>query len=455
MIVDIHGKALAFGMNWRTLTGNAPASELAARVAKEVKALRIWHDGSALHMGYLAPEDSQTKVKDKVHSAAVAIARIPNLMPNVLFAYRFEHAGQHVAYFVCGILKGRPRVGFDRVIADEKGLAELVVDFAQKAGGSFRLAGNMPDLSQLLGNVPGLSFSELTLDQVAEAADQLAVLRKPSSAATRKRLMTLAILALVGAAGYKYGMPEYRAYQIRKNPPPPEKSPAERYAEDIAARASAPSAMAAIAVPQFVNWFADVVPVFSGGWTLALIECKSVISPRAVCSLTYRINEGKGSATRGATNATFLAAMPDAFMSPIFGKEDKEVTVQATVPFGTEARLGRLLESLPTSMALRTDFGSVLQLLRPAASKAVLNDINLFGSIPPEGLASIPFIYKSGSWEMDGPLRNADEIAKFPSNVSVKEITLAVKLDTEPSIKQSKFEINVKGDAFARDGRQS
>ncbi|MGN8554687.1 UNVERIFIED_CONTAM: hypothetical protein OHV15_19105, partial [Microbacterium sp. SLM126] len=67
MIVNIHGKTLAFGMNWRTLTGNAPAPDLAAKVAKEVKAGRIWHDGAALHMGYLASEDAQTKIKDKIY----------------------------------------------------------------------------------------------------------------------------------------------------------------------------------------------------------------------------------------------------------------------------------------------------------------------------------------------------------------------------------------------------
>jgi hypothetical protein len=77
MILEIHGKAIAFGMQWRTLTGNAPAPDLAAKVAKEVKAARIWHDGAALHMGYLAREDAQTKVKDKLYSAAVAVARIP------------------------------------------------------------------------------------------------------------------------------------------------------------------------------------------------------------------------------------------------------------------------------------------------------------------------------------------------------------------------------------------
>lgn len=452
MIVNIHGKTLAFGMQWRTLTGNAPAQELAARVAKEVKASRIWHDGTALHMGYLAPEDAQTKVKDKIYSAAAAITRLSDLMPNVLFAFRLEHAGQHVAYFVCGILKGRPRVGFDRVILDEATLAAVVQDFAQKAAGEFRLAGNLPELAQILPDVPALRFAELSLEAVAAAADQHAVLRKPSSVATRKRLVGLAVLALVGAVGWKYGMAEYQAYQLRKHPPPPQKSPAERYTEDILARSAAPSAQAAVAIPQFARWFAETVPVGMGGWKLTSVECKTVVTPKADCDLVYVLSSGQAEgAVRGATNTTFLEAMPDAFARPRFAKDDNEVTVTATVPFGSDTQLGKLLEALPSSMALRTDFGSVLQLLRPATTKAVLGEITTFGSVPPEGLAGVPKPYKSAPWEINGPLRNVAEIGNFPPNVSVTDLTLAVRLDGESTINKSMFEVKASGAAYARD----
>ncbi|EKZ97093.1 MAG: ATPase [Cupriavidus sp.] len=453
MIVNIHGKTLAFGMNWRTLTGNAPAPDLAAKVAKEVKAGRIWHDGAALHMGYLAPEDAQTKIKDKIYSAAVAIARIPDLLPNVLFAYRLENAGAHVGYFVCGILKGRPRVGFDRVIADEATLSEVVRDFAQKAGGSFRLAGNLPELAQLVTVTTPLSFVELHLDAIAAAADSHTALRKPSAAATKKRLAMLAIVGLLAAVGGKYGMAEYQAYQIRKNPPPPQKSPAERYAEDIMARSVAPSAKAAVAIPQFARWFAESVPVVVGGWKLATITCKTVVSPMAECEAVYSLDASKsGGGTRGATNTTFLADIPDVFANPRFGKDDNDVTVTAKVPFGPPTPLGKLLESLPTSMALRTDLGSTLQLMRPATTKAVLNEMVPFGAIPPEGLGSVPAIYRIATWEINGPLRNAGMVGAFPPNVSVSELTLTVKLDADPSINDSKFMIEAKGDAYARDG---
>jgi len=452
MIIEIHGKAIAFGMQWRTLTGNAPAADLAAKVAKEVKAARIWHDGAALHTGYLAPEDAQTKVKDKVYSAAIAIARMPDLMPNVLFAYRLESGGAHVGYFVCGILKGRPRVGFDRVITDEATLSEVVKDFAEKAGGPFRLAGNLPELAQFLAPTAAVSFVELHLDAVAVAADSHAALRKPSAAATKKRLALLAMVAVVGAVGGKFGVAEYRAYQLRKNPPPPQKTPAERYAEDILARSAAPVAQARVAIPRFARWFGETVPVVAGGWKLSTITCKSVGAPKATCDAIYQLdrNESDGG-TRGATNTTFIAALPDSFSNPVFGREDKEVTVTVDASFGEPASLGTVLDGLPSAMALRTDYGSVLQLLRPAASKAVLNDLVPFGAIPPEGLGSVPHVYKVGSWELDGPLRNAGMVASFPPNVSVTELILTVKLDADPSIKESKFMLSVKGDAYARD----
>jgi hypothetical protein len=56
---------------------------------------------------------------------------------------------------------------------------------------------------------------------------------------------------------------------------------------------------------------------------------------------------------------------------------------------------------------------------------------------------------------MEGPLRNAAEIGTFPPNVSVNEIALTINLDADSDIQKSKFELNVKGDAYARDGGKS
>ena len=44
MILDIHGKKLVFGMQWRTLTGSGTPTTLAANIAREVRAARIWHE---------------------------------------------------------------------------------------------------------------------------------------------------------------------------------------------------------------------------------------------------------------------------------------------------------------------------------------------------------------------------------------------------------------------------
>jgi hypothetical protein len=219
---------------------------------------------------------------------------------------------------------------------------------------------------------------------------------------------------------------------------------------NILARSRAPSAVAAVAVPRFAKWFVDVDPLFVGGWKLTKINCGAVAAPQASCSLTYGLGGAKD-APRGVTNATFLAALPDAFSAPAFSKEDKEVTVQAMVPFGPDAPLGKLLQTLPTSMALRTDFGSTLQLLRPAASKAVLQDIGLFGSIPERASLQSRMSTRApgGKWRAAAQ-RGGDW--HFPPYVSVNEIVLTINLDADSDIQKSKFELNVKGDAYARDG---
>ncbi len=106
MILDIHGKKIVFGMQWRTLTGSSTPSALAAGIAREVRAARIWHEDNALHMGYLSSADAQAKVKDRLYSAAAAISRVPELVPNALFAFRLGPPGAPPLYLVCGIVKG-------------------------------------------------------------------------------------------------------------------------------------------------------------------------------------------------------------------------------------------------------------------------------------------------------------------------------------------------------------
>ena len=67
MILDIHGKKLVFGMQWRTLTGSGTPTTLAANIAREVRAARIWHEDQALHLGYLNDADADAKIKDKLY----------------------------------------------------------------------------------------------------------------------------------------------------------------------------------------------------------------------------------------------------------------------------------------------------------------------------------------------------------------------------------------------------
>ncbi|AQV99472.1 ATPase (plasmid) [Cupriavidus necator] len=447
MILDIHGKKLVFGMQWRTLTGSNTPSALAANIAREVKAARIWHDDHALHMGYLDVADAQAKIKDKLYSGAAVLARVPELVPNALFVFRLEAAGQPAIYLVCGIVKGRPRVGFDQVVHDEKTLAQLAADFPAKCDGEFKLVGNTPELLSLLLPERRIAHVPYTLDMLVSHTGPTALLKKPRATSQRKRMLTLVVLALTTAVGWPYGKAEYDAYQRRLHPPPPQKSPAERYAEDLAARAAGPVALAGVALPAWAHWFANDVPLQVGGWSLANIHCDSVVTPTANCTLTYEIRQN----AKGLTNQTFVAALPDQFGAPVFQANDTKALVSAPVPVGEARNLGTVLDELPTAMALRVGFGSQLQTLRPVASKAELKDLTIFGTVPSDGPGSITHPVHSAPWEIGGPLRNVTEFAAFALNITVKTIDLMVNLEATPDLKQSKFMLTVSGDAFARD----
>lgn len=447
MIVDIHGKKLVFGMQWRTLTGSGTPTALAANIAREVRATRIWHEEQALHMGYLNEADAQAKIKDKLYSAAAALSRVPELVPNALFVFRLDHAGGAPIYLVCGIVKGRPRVGFDQVVTDERTLSALVADFPTKCDGEFKLVGNSPELIALLPQDRRISHVEFDLAKLVEVAGAFAVLKKPRATTQRKQLLVVVLLAAVGAVGWKYGKAEYDAYQRRLHPPPPQKTPAELYADDLMSRAGTPIARAAVALPAFTQWFGTVAPLSVGGWTLSTVKCEQIVTPQSDCTATYVIKD----ATRGATNRTFLEAMPDWATNPRFQKGDTAVDVLARVRMGDAARLGDVLGRPPGSMPLRADFGSQLQVLRPVAGKAALDEFGFFGLVPPQGQAAIEHPVKVASWEMSGPLRNATEFKTFPASVTATSVELAVNLDAAPDLKQSKFMLTVKGDAYARD----
>jgi hypothetical protein len=447
MILDIHGKKLVFGMQWRTLTGSDAPSALAADIAREVRATRIWHDDQALHMGYLDTADAQAKIKDKLYSGASSIARVPELVPNALFVFRLEAPGQAPVYLVCGIVKGRPRVGFDQVVRDEKSLAQLASDFPAKCDGEFKLVGNAPELLPLLPPERHVTHVPYTLDMLVAHAGPAALLKKPRTTSQRKRVLTLAVLMAVAAVGWPYGKAEYDAYQRLLHPPPPQKTPAERYADDLAARAVGPVALAGVALPAWVQWFANDVPLQVGGWSLASINCADVVTPKANCALTFEIRQG----AKGLTNQTCVAALPDAFGPPVFQATDTRAVVSAQVAVGEARNLGAVLEQPTKAMALRVGFGSQLQTLRPVATKAELKDLSIFGTVPPEGPESLLHPVLSAPWEISGPLRNVTEFAAFPPNVTVKAIDLVVNLDAVPDLKQSKFMLTVKGDAFARD----
>jgi hypothetical protein len=340
-------------------------------------------------------------------------------MPNVFFAYRLEHAGQHVGYLVCGILKGRPRVGFDRVVQDEQTLSELAVEFARVAGGTFRLAGNLPELAQLLGNVPALTFSELALSS-SPTPPTSAALRKPSSAAAKKRLLLLVALIVVGAVGYKYGMAQYRAYEARKHPPPPQKSPAERYAEDILARSRAPSAVAAVAVPRFAGGSSTSIRCLSAdGSSRSQLWCGRGAASVVLAYLWTRRREGR--ATRCDERYLRRAAGRLQRARLLQGGQGSHCAGDGAVRPGRTAGQAAPDAADVDGVAhgLRVDPPIAAIRLHPRRCCRT-SDCSARSR---RGPRFNPVCLQERQVGNGGPLRNAAEIGTFPPYVSVNEIT--------------------------------
>ncbi|MCK4118397.1 ATPase [Ralstonia nicotianae] len=446
MILDIHGKKFAFGMTWRSLVGSEAPDTLAARIARDERAERIWHDDQALHMGFLAEPDRQVKVKDKLYSAAAALARVPGLLPNALFVSRLEQGGVSL-YLVCGIVRGRPRVGFDLIVPDEPQLADVLAEFQRRFDGEFKLVGNVPELLALAEPGRKAQHVSMALDALAKEATTYAQLKRPRALTQRKRVVLLAMTAMLGAVAWKYGRAEWDAYQRRLHPPPPEKTPAERYAEDIALRAKAMAAPAGATLARWYRWYVDVVPPYVGGWVQSSVACEAVTAPVFACTVTYAIPKE----AVGVTNRSFMQSLPPAFKTPVFSGGDTVVSVTTEVSGGEPVELRDLLRVAPPPAEQRTGLGSQLQVLRAVATKAELGDFTVFGTVPPEGAGALVRPYRTSKWTVIGPLRNVTELAKLPPSVALSRLDVKVDMEAEPDRKQSKFMLTVEGDAYARD----
>ena len=119
MILNIGGKALAFGMRWQILV----RAEAPGREARAAKSPLMWVDSAREYFGILAPDELVPKGGDRIYSASQALLNVPQSSTNMLLVM-LDPNGE--GYLVCGVMQKRPRNGFDAANVDDASLGELL-----------------------------------------------------------------------------------------------------------------------------------------------------------------------------------------------------------------------------------------------------------------------------------------------------------------------------------------
>lgn len=424
MILNIGGKALAFGMHWQILVrGQAPGRE-----ARAAKSPLMWVDSAREYFGILSADEVVPKGSDKVYSAAQALLNIPQSSTNMLLVLRDPDTA---GYLVCGVMQKRPRNGFDAAHVDDAQLGELLARFTDLCG---------PDGFELLGDAPLDGISALSIADLIEAADEHCLLRSSGSVA---RFVPWAAFGVVAIGLIIFGVHHHRKSLADENAAN-KKTPAQQYAESLSEHAKAPT-FPTSRIDAWATW-AESLPPNVGGWTISSVGC-NVSAPQSQfsCVLAYK----RGPAPL-ATNRTFVDASPKDWKDNIQFIDDKTIQVA----------LAEKLPLVPTSAVIREavsprlvslDFGSTLQRLVNVSKKTALStQYDLFGL--PVGMvpATVPSPVLFTSWSLEGPFRLLDAVREFPAYSTIEHINMNVTRGGDSSANSSIVMIAVSGSVYAK-----
>lgn len=430
MILNIGGKALAFGMHWQILVrGQAPGRE-----ARAAKSPLMWVDSAREYFGILSSDEVVPKGSDKVYSAAQALLNIPQSSTNMLVVLRDPDTA---GYLVCGVMQKRPRNGFDVAHVDDAQLGELLARFTDLCGA---------DSFELLGDAPLDGIGALTIADLIEAADEHCLLRSSGSVA---RFVPYAAFGAVVIGLIVFGIHHHRQ-RLAAESAANQKTPAQQYAESLSEHAKSPT-LPTSRIDAWATW-AESLPPIVGGWTISSIGC-NVSAPQSQfsCVLTYtRVRADTSGPFPLATNRTFLDAAPKEWKENIQFIDDKTIQVA----------LAEKLPLVPTSSVIQQavsprevslDLGSKLQRLVNVSKKSSLStQFDLFGL--PVGMvpATVPSPVLFTSWSLEGPFRLLDAVREFPAYSTVEHITLDVKRGGDSTANSSIAMIAVSGSVYAK-----
>lgn len=428
MIVTVNEKRLVFGMTWLPVLSRVQVH----KEARSAKSPFLWHAEKSFFYGLLGPDDRTGKFKQPLYSGAIALQHMFYEHPNVLLALRSPDGD---GYIVCGIHQSRPRDRTDIFVQTDNEVGKIIDEFTELCGS---------EGFHFVGDVPLMGIHPLSIEELADSADQVAHLDKAKSTLVNPITIGMMVIAVgFGISTARTYYIQYRNAEIAKKAAAQQKNAQQLYDEELARR-RAEVAIDPASVVGAMAWI-RALSLSNGGWDLTKVTCNAAQSKEMACALDYARSN-----YRQATNKTFLDKAGKFFNTVEFSEDSKRITATATIkalPFTTT---GAMIDAAKNGRETMIEFGSMLQgftnigdqkltPFKPFALPAAAN----------VGELTKPPIMFAG-WEFNGPLRSLDTLNAFPKYLAVKQFTLVISPTAKFELNQSFVTLNVSGDAFAK-----
>jgi len=432
MIIEHNGKRLAFGLNWRSRLSDGDIHG----EARAAKSKYFWYADKAAHFGTLPEDEVKKKQKAPLYAGAVALQQrfpdVPNLVI-VLTVPPDETSHPEGAYIVCAIHQSRPRSGFDKVVKTEVEVSELLR--------AFKLLCGIPGFI-LYGDVQLSGITPATMDDVAQAADQTALMRKTKSAIINPLVASMVTVIVVSGGVFAYSKySQHKKAEAQRIAMASQKNSQQLYNEELLARrlegaVLAQNVSSALAPLRAMNYSL-------GGWPLSKSTCNLPPDKQMACTFEYRRPEGGK-----ATYESFMAAAQKQFDSVEFvGSTVKAAKAFKGLPFTDQ---GKALDAAKTARDEVIEFGSTLQRLE-RHGKQKREDFKPF-AIPPGAtagqLTSPPVMV--ATWEFTTPFRNLKELATFPGYATISQLVVTYTDKPAYTLDSSLAMVTVTGKIFTK-----
>lgn len=411
MLVEIDGKTLAFGLRWRSLSGDMSPDKEIGELARAlgVKSCLYSKKVDPNWAAFLHPDDYQVSAK-KIIPAAMALAaaarnRGGSAQANAIFFGEVEHG----VWTVLIVKNGHP-ISTDEFLgtkAEGDAFLREYLQFESEVGYEYYGEGYAE------GGGPILSLEDLA------ATDIVLPLKSAGLPPVAIAAVLLVFLGMIAGGGWYYMDQQAKKKVAAQQQAAPAIPDARAYYEQSLVEKLKP----AFAGPRAnSNEFADLMkvvqgyPVENAGWRVRRVTCS-----KNNCSTLWERTSG--------TFESFVKESPGWLKPMKFYTQPFGNSIDAVSTAGVEPLYPVVAAEMPKFNEFVVDTGSVIQQYDPAMAFS-MTDPAVF-AMPSEiagreaeiGDALVKF----GTWEMRGPLRLAvDYLAGLPGNMTVDNFELTV-----------------------------